>query len=107
VAKLKIPLEVCPTSNLQISGIMETYAEHPMKRYMDLGIPVTINTDNRLMSQIDLTHEYERVVEAFSFTPSDVLGLVLNSIDVAFAPDETKCTLRERIEAFFDKLSPS
>ena len=101
VAKLKIPLEVCPTSNLQISGIMETYAEHPMKRYIDLGIPVTISTDNRLMSGIDLTHEYERVAEAFSFTPSDVQSLVLNSIDAAFASDETKRRLRGRVEAFF------
>jgi adenosine deaminase len=101
VAELRIPLEVCPTSNLQVSGFMKRYADHPLKRYLDLGIPVTLNTDNRLMSQVDLTHEYAAVVRTFSFDRADVLRIVLAGVEAAFTPDSTKETLRQRVEASF------
>jgi adenosine deaminase len=101
VAELKIPLEVCPTSNLQINGFMKRYADHPLKRYFDLGIPITLNTDNRLMSQVDLTHEYASVVRAFSFRREDVRRIVLAGVDAAFAPESIKESLRERVEAGF------
>lgn len=101
VAEQKIPLEVCPTSNLQVSGIIESYADHPLKRYFDLGIPITLNTDNRLMSNIDLTHEYQAVVDAFGFDQSQVRQICLNGIDAAFAPDAVKDELRTKLDAFF------
>ena len=101
VAELKIPLEVCPTSNLQVSGFMKNYADHPLKRYLDLGIPVTLNTDNRLMSQVDLTHEFSAVVRAFSLKREDVRRIVLAGVDAAFAPESIKETLRQRVEAGF------
>jgi adenosine deaminase len=101
VAADKIPLEVCPTSNLQISGIMESYADHPLKHYFDLGIPITLNTDNRLMSGIDLTHEYEVVVNAFDLTAEEIHTISLYGVDAAFASDAVKETLREKIDAFF------
>jgi len=101
VVKLALPLEMCPTSNLQVSGFIESYADHPFKRYADLGIPVTINTDNRLMSQIDLTHEYEALQEAFSFTKDDIRQFTENSIAAAFVSDELKASLRQRVEKAF------
>ncbi len=101
VAERKIPLEVCPTSNLQISGVMDSYSEHPLKRYLDLGIPVTINTDNRLMSQITVTHELQAVVDAFSLADEQVKAFLLNSANAAFAPDEVKGRLRAAVHAAF------
>jgi len=101
VAEKKIPLEVCPTSNLQVSGIMDSYADHPLKRYFDLGIPITLNTDNRLMSGIDLTHEYQVVVDAFEFDDGQIHQICLNSIEAAFASDEIKAELRTSLDAFF------
>jgi adenosine deaminase len=101
IADLKIPLEVCPTSNLQVSGFMKNYADHPFKRYLDLGIPVTLNTDNRLMSQVDLTHEFSAVVRAFSLEREDVKRIVLAGIEAAFTPESIKKTLRQRVEAGF------
>jgi adenosine deaminase len=97
VADLQIPLEVCPTSNLQISGLMTRYADHPLKRYLDLGIPITLNTDNRLMSQIDLTHEYAAVARAFSLKRDELRRIALAGIEAAFAPDAIKETLRSRV----------
>ena len=102
VAELRIPLEVCPTSNLQINGFIKRYADHPLKRYVDLGIPVTLNTDNRLMSQVDLTHEYAAVVRAFSFDRECVKRVALAGVDAAFAPEALKATLRERVEEGFE-----
>ena len=93
-----IPLEVCPTSNLQISGVMDSYSEHPFKRYLDEGIPVTINTDNRLMSQIDVTHELEQMINAFSLSPDQVKTILMNSANAAFAPEEVRNSLRKRVE---------
>ncbi len=106
VAEQKIPLEVCPTSNLQISGIIDTYSDHPLKRYFDLGIPITLNTDNRLMSAIDLTHEYEAVAQAFSLTPDQIRTLALNAVQASFALDTIKNDLQDEIEAFFTESVP-
>lgn len=98
VRERKIPLEVCPTSNLQISGVMDSYSEHPFKRYLDEGIPVTINTDNRLMSQIDVTHELEQMINAFSLSRDQVKTILLNSASAAFASEETRASLRKQVE---------
>jgi len=101
VAERGIPLEVCPTSNLQISGLMNGYADHPLKRYLDLGIEVTINTDNRLMSQIDLTHELEAVAGAFDLSSGEIERILLTSAQAAFAEPELKEGLKAKIEAAF------
>lgn len=102
VAQMGIPLEVCPTSNLQISGVMDSYADHPLKRYLDLGIRVTLNTDNRLMSQTDSTNEFAQVIDAFSLTADEVKTILINSAEAAFAPDDTKVALRQQVEAAFE-----
>jgi len=96
-----IPLEICPTSNLQISGLMASYVDHPVKRYLDRGINVTINTDNRLMSQIDVTHEIEQMIDAFSLSHNQIKTILLNSANAAFAPEEVRNSLRKRVEEAF------
>jgi len=101
VVELGIPLEVCPTSNLQVSGIMDSYADHPLKRYFDLGIPVTLNTDNRLMSHVDLSHEYKVVAKAFDWGEAEIRKLAETSITASFANDEVKATLLDEIAKFF------
>ncbi len=101
VKELRIPLEICPTSNLQTSSFIESYADHPLKRYVDLGIPISINTDNRLMSQIDLTHEFESIVAAFSFDRDVVRTILLDSANAAFCSEDVKDSLREQVAAAF------
>jgi adenosine deaminase len=95
VMEKRIPLEVCPTSNLQISGIMASYDEHPLKRYLDRGIRVTLNTDNRLMSRIDVTNEFEKIIDTFSLSRDQVKTILLNSANAAFVSEEVKNSLRE------------
>ncbi len=101
VAELGVPLEACPTSNLQIAGFIASYRDHPLGRYVELGIPVTINTDNRLMSQVDLTHEFEVMVKALRLKRENVHALTSNAVQAAFLPDEEKARLQHRVDAFF------
>jgi adenosine deaminase len=96
-----IPLEVCPTSNLQISGIMRSLSDHPLGRYLGQGIRVTVNTDNRLMSQTSSTEELWRVVQAFGLGPGEVRTILLASAEAAFAPASVVEELRARVAAAF------
>lgn len=98
VREAGIPLEVCPTSNLQISGVMRSLADHPLGRYLDQGIPVTVNTDNRLMSQTSSTDELWRVVEAFDFGLDEVRAILLAGAEASFAPSPIKDEVRTRVE---------
>jgi len=100
VKELGIPLEVCPTSNLQTSQSIRTYADHPVGRYLKLGIPVSINTDNRLMSGIDLTDEFAHISKAFGLDKASVVKIAEDSIEAAFCDDAVKQDLRERLSAF-------
>ncbi len=99
VRQAGIPLEVCPTSNLQISGIMRSFSDHPLKRYLDRGIRVTVNTDNRLMSQTSSTEELARVVEAFGLGPDAVRAILVASAEAAFAPEPVQRGLIGRVQA--------
>ena len=101
----KIPLEICPTSNLQISGIMNSYADHPMKQYLDEGIPITLNTDNRLMSQIDVTHELSAVSDAFCLSWDEIKMILSDSVNAAFASEDVKDHLRQTHRRYFDHYS--
>jgi adenosine deaminase len=104
VAEQQIPLELCPTSNLQVSGFMKNYADHPLKRYLDAGIPVTINTDNRLMSQTNLTREFRVMVDAFRFGKDAVHRIVSNSVQAAFVTPERRADLQDGVDAFFSAV---
>ncbi|MBC7221159.1 adenosine deaminase [Candidatus Bipolaricaulota bacterium] len=99
VREAGIPLEVCPTSNLQISGIMRSLADHPLKRYLDGGIRVTVNTDNRLMSRTSSTDELWQVVEAFGLGPDEVRAILLASAEASFAPPRIKDEVRAQVLA--------
>lgn len=96
-----IALEVCPTSNLQIAKIVTSYETHPFKRYLNKGIRVTLNTDNRLMSHTDVTREMAHMIEAFSLSSDDVKTVLLNSVEAAFAPNSVRDELRRHVEAAF------
>lgn len=90
----QIPLEVCPTSNVQ-TRVAATFAEHPLARYRRLGAVVTINTDNRLMSGVSLTDEYARCAQHLGYGLTDLAALSLAAFDAAFLPHEQRKALRD------------
>ena len=70
VREKNVPLEVCPTSNW-LTGAVPTTAAHPIRRLMDAGIPITINSDDPGLFGIDLCHEYELLHLEHGFTLND------------------------------------
>lgn len=89
----RIPLEVCPTSNVQ-TRVAATFAQHPLKRYVEQGAVVTINTDNRLMSGVSLTDEYVRCAVHLGFGLPELATLSLAAFDAAFVDYPTRQRLR-------------
>lgn len=81
----RIPLEVCPTSNVN-TGIAPSIAEHPIGMLRRLRFRVTINTDNRLMSDTSMTREMVACHDAFGWGLDDMQWLTVNAVKSAFAP---------------------
>jgi adenosine deaminase len=94
----RIPLEMCITSNVQTKAVKHV-EDHPIKFYFDLGLRVTLNTDNRLISKVNLTDEYMLAIEKLGFTPDELKYLILNGFKSAFLPLKEKVKLIKRINA--------
>ncbi len=94
----RIHLEVCPTSNLQ-TGITQEFAEHAVDELYRAGVPLSISTDTRTITNITLTEEYRNLEEHFGWTPADLAACNQAAIDAAFVEESAKSELRERIGA--------
>jgi adenosine deaminase len=92
----RIPLEMCITSNVQTKAVL-SLEDHPIKFYFDLGIRVTLNTDNRLISNANLTDEYMLAIDKLGFTANDIKYLILNGFKSAFLPFQKKIQLIKKI----------
>ncbi len=79
----RIPLELCPTSNLQ-TGAAKSYAEHPIGALAKLRFRVTLNTDNRLMSQTSMSFEMSEAVKAFGWDFIELQRVTINAMKSAF-----------------------
>lgn len=99
----QIPLEVCPTSNVQ-TRVVTTFADHPLARYHRLGGIVTISTDNRLMSGVSLTDEYVQCAQHLGFGLRELSALSLASFDAAFLPHAERQGMRNAAERELQQL---
>lgn len=81
----RIPLEVCPTSNIQ-TGICTSFADHPVGVLAELGFVVTLSCDNRLMSGTTLTREFAGLVDAFGYGLADLRRMTIDAARNAFYP---------------------
>ncbi|TMR09092.1 adenosine deaminase [Nonomuraea turkmeniaca] len=100
----RIPLEMCPTSNLQ-TGAAASIAEHPIGLLRRLYFRVTVNTDNRLMSRTSLSMEFAKLVEAFGYGWDDLQWFTVNAMKSAFIPfDERLALINGRIKPGFAQL---
>ncbi|BBH64792.1 adenosine deaminase 1 [Actinoplanes sp. OR16] len=100
----RIPLELCPSSNVQ-TGAAASIAEHPIKLLHDLRFRVTVNTDNRLMSGTSMSREMALLTEAFGWGWSELQWLTINAMKSAFIPyDERLVLINEVIKPAYAKL---
>jgi len=93
-----IPLEICITSNVQ-TRVAATHSEHPIRHYYEEGLAVCLCTDNRLMSGVTLTEEYEHARDELDFTWQQLLRVARMGFESAYAPSEVK----EELLAHFDR----
>ena len=99
IKKLKdknIILEICPDSNLDTFSV-NSIEEHPVKQLDDLGILITISTDNRTVSETSLANEYTLLKKAFGFTDDDFIRFNLNAIEGAFISENEKRELKRQL----------
>lgn len=94
--KEEIVLEICPTSNIQTKAVLD-YPKHPIKELYRSGVMVTINTDNRTVSNIDLNNEYLNLNKTFNFIEKDFKIMNKNAINGAFLSNEEKDELLKLI----------
>ena len=100
----RIPLEMCPTSNVQ-TGAAASIKEHPIGLLREMLFRVTVNTDNRLMSGVSLSSEFHALSEAFGYGWPDVEWLTINAMKSAFAPfDERLRIINTVIKPGFAQL---
>ena len=95
----RIPLEMCLSSNVH-TGAVDSIKNHPFRLYFDRGFRVTINTDDRLMSNTSMTKEFQIAMNEFGLNLNDVEKITLNSIKSAFIPFD------ERLRLIYDVIKP-
>jgi aminodeoxyfutalosine deaminase len=89
LAQRQVPIEICVTSNLR-TGCCAELAQHPVRRYFDQGLMLTLNSDDPAMFHASLIEEYALVQETFGFTDEHLRELARNSFEASFLPAEKK-----------------
>ena len=85
----RIPLEICPTSNVQ-THVVPSLEAHPITTYVNAGVPVTVNTDNRLFSRTSVTDELWAVYQHCDISDEQLREVALNGFRYAFVPHSDK-----------------
>ena len=92
----KVLLEMCPTSNVQTNAI-KVYENHPIQFFLDHGVRVCVNTDNKTVSGITLNEEYEKLQKVFGFTMEDFKRMNIYAAEGAFLPWDEKEELKQQL----------
>jgi adenosine deaminase len=100
----QIPLEVCVNSNLKLK-IFSTPADHPVRRFFDEGLLVTINSDDPTMFGMDLNDEFILLFNEYKFTLPEIRQLTSNAIRASFANDRYKAHLTQVHEKYWKQIT--
>ena len=95
-----IALEMCPTSNRQTKSVPDM-SLYPLKKYLDMGVKVTINTDDLSVCGTSISKEFDYIEKEFGITDVQIKTMLLNAADAAFTNRTTKNGLRHLIESAF------
>jgi len=85
----RIPLECCPSSNVQTRAV-RTMEDHPIRLFYDLGLRVTVNTDNRMVTRTSVSQEYQILHDVLGFTLEEIKDVIIMGFKSAFLPYELK-----------------
>jgi adenosine deaminase len=98
VAERRIPLNVCPNSNIVIANKFPSLADHPFRRMRQLGLLATLNTDDPAMTDLDLGREYRSVAEAQAMPWEEMTAVALDGIEASWLSDDEKRAMRAAFE---------
>ncbi len=90
----KIGIEMCPISNLQTKAV-QTLEEYPIREFIEKGLFITLNTDNRTVSNTTIDKEIKFVQENFAVTEEEILTMMRRAVEVSFAQEEVKQKLKK------------
>ena len=97
MAQKQVPVEICITSNLR-TGACKELQEHPVRKFFDEGLMITLSTDDPAMFQTSLNKEFEMAQQEFGFTEDHLRELARNSIEASFLPVEKKLRFMQQID---------
>jgi adenosine deaminase len=100
----RIPLEVCPSSNVQ-TGAVRDLSSHPIKLYQSLGLRVTVNTDNRLVTDTTVSHELWHCHTHMGFTLPDIKQIIVAGFKSAFLPFHIKQAYLRKVTDELERFS--
>jgi aminodeoxyfutalosine deaminase len=101
LAEHRIPLEVCPTSNIATRAV-KTLEEHPIKQFVDAGVVVTVNSDDPPMFGTDLNTEYAVAARLLDLDERGVAALARNAVDASFLDEPGKARIAAEIDTYTD-----
>ncbi len=99
--QLFLPLEICVTSNLK-TGVFKSLIQHPIRKFLDLGLNVTINSDDPTMFATSLTQEFLFLAENSCLTAPELKQLTVNAVGASFLSSLEKEWLMTKINAFWN-----
>jgi aminodeoxyfutalosine deaminase len=97
MAEKQVPVELCISSNLR-TGACPELQQHPVRKFFDQGLMITLNTDDPAMFQTSLNREYEIAQQEFSFSEEHLRELARNSMEASFLPVEKKLRFLQQID---------
>ena len=100
----RIPLTMCPLSNQKLK-VVPDLADHNLKELMDVGVLVTVNSDDPAYFGGYVGDNYLAIAEALDLSRDDLVHLALNSVEASFLPDDRKSFLRDEIAAYASATS--
>ena len=103
----RIPLTVCPTSNLRIANAVGRLEDHPYPRMREAGLLATLNTDDPALIDLDLAAEYAAVQAAYGYGWQEMVAIALDGVEAAWLDESDRARLREQVRAAAARLRPA
>ena len=107
MAAERIPITVCPTSNVLISNSFARLEDHVLPQMREAGLLATVNTDDPAYIDLDLGAEYAAVARAFGWGWWEMIDVALDGVEACWLDETEKASLRRRIETAASRLKPS
>ncbi len=104
LASRRIPVELCPASNVFTGAYVRSIAEHPIRAFFDAGVPVSLNTDDPVIFGVELIDEFMSAHEFHHFTPEELVRLNEYSIEMSFMEESKKVQLKSRGRTELERL---